>query len=70
MSIGRKYTRSDAIGVGLTITVDFDTIEEDETKGTFDTVTLRYSSNGKQDRIHISKIIDSVNSLIKLNKIK
>lgn len=65
VSIGRRYTRSDAIGVGLTVTVDFDTIEENLEKGTYDTVTLRYSSDGHQDRIHISKIVNVVNNLIK-----
>ncbi len=66
VSIGRRYTRSDAIGVGLTITVDFDTIDEDPSKATYDTVTLRYSSDGRQDRIHIKDIVNVVNSLMTL----
>lgn len=62
VSIGRKYSRSDSIGVGLTITVDFETIDKE--KNTFDTVTLRYSLDGHQDRIHISQIIKKVNEMI------
>lgn len=57
-SIGKRYVRSDAIGVGLTITVDFKTLEDN-------TVTLRYTSGAHQDRIHISEIVETVNKLLK-----
>lgn len=58
VSIGKKYTRSDSIGIGLTITVDFDTINDN-------TVTLRYSKNGDQIRIHVDEIRETINNLIK-----
>lgn len=43
-SIGKKYTRSDGIGIRLTITVDFQTLSDN-------TVTLRFTDSGEQIRI-------------------
>ena len=60
-SIGKRYVRSDEIGVGLTITVDFQTLNDD-------TVTLRYSSDGHQDRLHISEIVGIIKKLLENNK--
>ena len=64
VSIGKKYTRSDSIGVGLTITVDFETINRNNNIEMYDTVTLRYSSDGSQIRIHINDIVKTVNKLL------
>jgi glycyl-tRNA synthetase len=50
-TIGRKYTRSDSIGVRLTITVDFQTLSDD-------TFTLRFSDTGAQIRIH-KNVVDT-----------
>lgn len=68
VSIGKKYVRSDAIGVGLTITVDFDTINKDH--GTFDTVTLRNSIDKTQIRIHVRDIVNVVSELIEKSKVR
>lgn len=44
-NIGKRYRRQDEIGTPFCVTVDFDTIEKD------DTVTVRDRDSGKQDRI-------------------
>ena len=59
VSIGKKYVRSDSIGIGLAITVDFQTLNKND-KNSYETVTLRYSANGEQIRIPISEIINIV----------
>jgi glycyl-tRNA synthetase len=51
-NIGKRYRRQDEIGTPCCITVDFDTIEKD------DTVTVRYRDNGEQERIKIEKLSD------------
>lgn len=56
-NIGKRYVRSDAIGVRLTITVDFQTLDDD-------TLTLRHSYNGNQDRINIHDIVGYVNNIL------
>lgn len=47
-SIGRRYARADEIGVPYSITIDYDTLEDDS-------VTIRYRNDGKQERIKISE---------------
>ena len=58
-AIGRRYRRQDEIGTPLCITIDFDTIEKD------DTVTIRDRDTMEQIRLsiaeleaHISNIVD------------
>ena len=48
-SIGRRYRRIDEIGVIYAITVDFDTLEDNQ-------VTIRHRDTMKQKRINISDI--------------
>ena len=48
-SIGRRYARSDEIGVPFAITVDYDTMEDN-------TVTIRDRDTAKQDRIKIEDL--------------
>jgi glycyl-tRNA synthetase len=48
-SIGRRYARADEIGVPFSITIDYDTMEDD-------TVTVRNRDTTKQDRIKISEL--------------
>jgi len=57
-NIGKRYVRSDAIGVNLTITVDFQTLTDNA-------VTLRYSFDGHQERIHTDNIINHVKNILK-----
>jgi len=57
VSIGKKYTRSDAIGIGLTITVDFDTLKDDS-------VTLRSSLTGLQDRFNITDLKSKIEIML------
>ena len=55
-SIGKRYVRSDEIGVQLTITVDPQTLNDN-------TVTIRHSSDGHQDRVHKDNLIETINKI-------
>ena len=57
-NIGKRYRRQDEIGTPFCITIDFDTIEKD------DTVTLRDRDTGKQERIKISELLSFLKSKI------
>ncbi len=48
-SIGKRYARSDEIGIPCSLTVDYNTLSDD-------TVTIRDISDTKQRRIHYSEI--------------
>ncbi|MGB9938007.1 MAG: glycine--tRNA ligase [Methanobacterium sp.] len=61
-TIGRRYARSDEIGVPFAITVDHDTLEDD-------TVTIRNRDDTKQKRIPIKDINTILDALMK-HKIK
>ncbi len=49
-NIGKRYRRQDEIGTPYCLTVDFDTIEKD------DSVTVRDRDTGKQERISLKEI--------------
>lgn len=49
-NIGKRYRRQDEIGTPFCVTIDFDTIEKDNT------VTLRFRDTGKQERIDIKDL--------------
>jgi len=49
-NIGKRYRRQDEIGTPYCVTVDFDTIEKDNS------VTVRDRDTGKQERIEIAKL--------------
>ena len=51
-NIGKRYRRQDEIGTPYCITVDFDTIENDNM------VTLRDRDSGNQERIAIDKLVE------------
>ena len=51
-NIGKRYRRQDEIGTPFCVTVDFDTIEKD------DTVTVRDRDSGKQERIKIEELVN------------
>jgi glycyl-tRNA synthetase len=50
-SIGRRYRRQDEIGTPYAVTVDFDTLDDNE-------VTIRDRDTMEQDRIPISGLVD------------
>eukprot|EP01120_Amphizonella_sp_Union-15-10_P003314 TRINITY_DN13737_c0_g1_i1.p1 TRINITY_DN13737_c0_g1~~TRINITY_DN13737_c0_g1_i1.p1 ORF type:complete len:207 (-),score=36.57 TRINITY_DN13737_c0_g1_i1:25-645(-) len=61
-SIGRRYARTDEIGVPFGVTVDFDTLKDD-------TVTVRERDSTLQVRISISLVAQVIDDLSK-DKIK
>ncbi|HID05093.1 MAG TPA: glycine--tRNA ligase [Aigarchaeota archaeon] len=52
-SIGRRYARSDEIGVNLCITIDYQTLEDD-------TVTVRDRDTKQQIRVKASELMDII----------
>ena len=50
-TIGKRYARADEIGVPLAITVDFDTLEDNQ-------VTVRDRDTEAQERIPIEELSD------------
>ena len=65
-SIGRRYARTDEIGIPFAITVDFDTLKEGG--DLFDTVTLRERDSMKQIRIPIAEVAKTLNEVVKERK--
>lgn len=53
-NIGKRYRRQDEIGTPFCITIDFDTIEKDQS------MTLRLRDTAMQDRMSLPQIIDIV----------
>jgi len=51
-NVGKRYRRQDEIGTPYCVTIDFDTIEKDNT------VTVRDRDTMKQDRVKIEELID------------
>jgi glycyl-tRNA synthetase len=51
-NIGKRYRRQDEIGTPHCVTVDFDTVEKD------DSVTVRDRDSGKQERVLVTELID------------
>ncbi len=56
-SIGRRYARADEIGIPLSITADYQTLEDR-------TVTLRNRNTGEQSRVAISNLIEEAEKLL------
>ena len=52
-NIGKRYRRQDEIGTPATITCDFQTLEDD-------TVTVRDRDTGKQERVKIAELVDTL----------
>lgn len=65
-SIGRRYARTDEIGVPFAITVDFETLNEKSEL--FNTVTLRERDSMKQIRIPIAELASTLNDVVKERK--
>ena len=55
-AVGRRYRRQDEVGTPFCITVDFETLGE-ENPELKDTVTLRHRDSMKQERIAISDLL-------------
>ena len=51
-NVGKRYRRQDEIGTPFCVTVDFDTIEKD------DTVTVRDRDTGKQERVVVKELVN------------
>ena len=50
-TIGRRYARADEIGIPLAVTVDFDTLEDNQ-------VTVRDRDSEAQERIPIDSLME------------
>ncbi len=59
-SIGRRYARSDEIGVPAAVTIDYQTLEDQ-------TVTIRDRDTWKQARIPKQRIVDAIQAFIQRN---
>ncbi len=57
-NIGKRYRRQDEIGTPFCVTIDFDTIEKD------DSVTVRDRDSGNQERVKISELISYIKEKI------
>ena len=57
-SIGRRYRRQDEIGTPLCVTIDFESVEED------DSVTIRHRDTMQQIRVSSDKLLDAINDQI------
>ena len=55
-SIGRRYARSDEVGIPFAVTVDFDSVKDN-------TVTLRERDSTQQVRLSVSEVVDVVTRL-------
>ena len=57
-SIGRRYRRQDEIGTPLCVTIDFDTVELDQS------VTIRERDTMKQTRVSISDLVPTLQTML------
>lgn len=58
-NIGKRYRRQDEIGTPLCITIDFETLGQEDVS-LKDTVTVRDRDTGEQTRVHISTLTNLV----------
>jgi glycyl-tRNA synthetase len=56
-AIGRRYRRQDEIGTPYGVTIDFDTLGEEDSGANKDTVTIRERDSMKQERMAISELL-------------
>lgn len=61
-NIGKRYRRQDEIGTPFCITVDFDTLGENEALK--DTVTLRQRDSGEQERLMVHEVAARIKEAI------
>ncbi len=62
-SIGKRYAKSDEMGVPYAITIDYQSLNDGK-------ATIRYRDDGKQERVSIDKIPHLINENIKRGKTK
>ena len=60
VTIGKRYARTDELGVPFALTVDYDTTRDGDLNGT---VTLRERDSTEQVRLPITEVIVVVNKL-------
>lgn len=65
-SIGRRYARTDEIGIPFAITLDFDTLNKESEL--YNTVTLRERDSMKQVRMPIDDVVVTLNEIVKERK--
>lgn len=65
-SVGKRYARQDEIGTPYCITIDYETIEEGENKGT---VTIRDRDSTNQVRVKVEEVSQIIRNLMR-EKIK
>jgi glycyl-tRNA synthetase len=58
-NVGKRYRRQDEIGTPYCVTIDFDTLGE-ENPAAKDTVTVRHRDTGEQERVAITDLIDKL----------
>ncbi len=58
-NVGKRYRRQDEIGTPFCVTVDFDTLETD------DSVTLRDRDTGEQERVKIGEVLEVLKKKLK-----
>ena len=56
-AIGRRYARTDEIGIPFAVTIDFDTVEKE-------LVTLRESLSMKQVQVPLKEVVGLVRDLV------
>lgn len=61
-SIGKRYARSDEIGIPYAITIDYQTLDDE-------TVTIRFRNSGKQERIKITELVQKIEEYKKEEKV-
>ena len=57
-SIGRRYRRQDEIGTPICVTIDFETVENDNS------VTIRNRDTMEQIRVNIDRIVEGIEDSI------
>ena len=58
VSIGKRYSRNDELGIPLGITVDYQSIEDDS-------FTLRDRDSTKQVRANLDDIVEAISKMVK-----
>lgn len=61
-SIGKRYARADEIGVPYCVTVDYDSLQNND-------VTVRFRNDGKQVRVKISELAGKISGFVKEGKV-
>lgn len=57
-NVGKRYRRQDEIGTPHCVTIDFETMGEEEDASLKDTITVRNRDTGEQERVAITDLIE------------